>query len=550
MNFAQYLPTSLQGLLPDGTGSDPNQLPQDDTMMQLELKRKFALADALKNQAMPQGQMVGDRYVAPSWTQYLANAVGKYKGGQAENEAMKQYGDYRTAENTRMAEALGKFGKAFEPTTTTNTTYAPGIGKELAVGDTVQTAPNYSPTSNANEMVAPTSPYGTQSMTGNATTSVPTTTTSTVQPTAGSINQAFTDYAAATRNPKLAEQLMMNRFEAYQKRNEPFKLGKDETLFGRDENGKPVVLAANSSEANQFGKINPSEYTQESLAKFVQSKNPSDLVSSKPAAIPTTRNMRQGNQDITQQWNPSTNSWQTIATGNAFKPDAAINPNALLNKDTLDIMSDQALTGDRSVFQNLGRGRQGAENLASLRNAITEKAKLRGYSGAELAAINSEFNGINAAQRTVGTKSANIEMAATEADKVLPLARSASLGVPRSGFLPFGKVQVMFDTNTNDPAINTFATANNALVNVYARAISPTGVPTDADKIHGRELLSTAKDANAYNAVLDQMQQEINAAKASPGEVRSHIRQSITGRNNAPTGQSSVRSQADAIIGK
>jgi hypothetical protein len=248
MNFAQYLPTSLQGLMPDGTSGTPNQMPQDDTMMQLELKRKFALADALKNQAMPQGQMVGDRYVAPSWTQYLANAVGKYQGGQAENEAMKQYGDYKTAENTRMAKALGKFGKAFEPTTTTSTTYAPGVGKELAVGDTVQTAPNFGVTPNLTEQVAPTSPYGTQNMEGNAVTSVPTTTTSTVQPTAGSINQAFTDYASATRNPKLAEQLMMNRFEAYQKRNEPFKLAGDETLYGRDENGKPVVLATNPKE--------------------------------------------------------------------------------------------------------------------------------------------------------------------------------------------------------------------------------------------------------------------------------------------------------------
>jgi len=106
MNFAQYLPTSLQGFMPDGTGSDPNQMPQDDTMMQLELKRKFALADALKNQAMPQGQMVGDRYVSPSWTQYLANAVGKYQGGQAENEAMKQYGQFQQGKQAKLADLL------------------------------------------------------------------------------------------------------------------------------------------------------------------------------------------------------------------------------------------------------------------------------------------------------------------------------------------------------------------------------------------------------------------------------------------------------------
>jgi hypothetical protein len=85
-------------------------------------------------------------------------------------------------------------------------------------------------------------------MTGNVATTVPTTTTRTIQPTSESINKAFTDYAAATKNSKLAEQLMMNKFEAYQKRNEPFKLAGDETLYGYDSSGKQVVLATNPKE--------------------------------------------------------------------------------------------------------------------------------------------------------------------------------------------------------------------------------------------------------------------------------------------------------------
>jgi len=238
MDFAQYLPTF----------GGQEQMPQDDTMMQLELQRRLKFADALRQQEAPQGQMVSGHYVAPSWTQHLATLANKYMGGQQEKAAMQKYGDYQTAEKTRMADALKTFGQAFEPTTKTETTYAPGLAKQLSVGDTVQTAPNYSPTSNASQMVAPTSPYGTQSMTGTSTTSVPTTTTSTVQPTTESINKAFTDYAAATKNPKLAEQLMMNRFEAYQKRNEPFKLAGDEKLLSRDASGKIITLAENPKE--------------------------------------------------------------------------------------------------------------------------------------------------------------------------------------------------------------------------------------------------------------------------------------------------------------
>jgi hypothetical protein len=244
MGIMDYLSQLGQG----GGTQDVSGLPQDETLMQIDFKRKLALADALRQQEGPQGQMISGIYVAPSWTQQLASAMGKYQAKKTEKEAMQQYGDYQSAEKNRMADALKSFGQAFEPTTQTETTYAPGMAKQLALGDTVQTAPNFSPTSNANEMVAPTSPYGTQSMTGTSTTSVPTTTSRTVQPTAESINQAFTDYASATKNPKLAEQLMMSKFAAYQDKNKPFKLAGDETMYGYDASGRQVVLATNPKE--------------------------------------------------------------------------------------------------------------------------------------------------------------------------------------------------------------------------------------------------------------------------------------------------------------
>ena len=223
-------------------------LPQDDTMMQLELQRRLKFADALRNQEAPQGQMVSGHYVAPSWTQQLAGLANKYIGGQQEREAIKQYGDYKSAENTKMIDALKKFGKAFEPTTQTQTTYAPGVGKELAIGDTVQTAPNYSPTSNASEMVAPTSPYGTQSMTGNAVTSVPTTTTTMVQPDENSIRQAYIDYATTTKRPQLIEALMTSDFDTMRKRNAPYELAAGAKRF---EGGTNRLIAENPKQDSE-----------------------------------------------------------------------------------------------------------------------------------------------------------------------------------------------------------------------------------------------------------------------------------------------------------
>ena len=61
----------------------------DPTLQAINLKRKLALADSLRNAPTPQGQMVGNRYVAPSWTQYLAGAVNQGMAGYKENQAMK-----------------------------------------------------------------------------------------------------------------------------------------------------------------------------------------------------------------------------------------------------------------------------------------------------------------------------------------------------------------------------------------------------------------------------------------------------------------------------
>ena len=90
-------------------------LPADDTAMQLELKRRLKMAEALQQQALPEGQMVSGHYVAPSWTQYLANAVNKYQGGQQEKQALGQFGEYQKGKQAKMAEALGQYQKDLMP---------------------------------------------------------------------------------------------------------------------------------------------------------------------------------------------------------------------------------------------------------------------------------------------------------------------------------------------------------------------------------------------------------------------------------------------------
>ena len=121
---------------------DVSGLPQDDTMMQLELKRRLDMAKALQQQAMPEGQMVSGHYVAPSWTQYLANAVGKYQGGKQEQEAMKQYGDYQQTKSQKYADLLGEADNAkFQQGLAQMPEYAPDLVKSRLANITKQENP-------------------------------------------------------------------------------------------------------------------------------------------------------------------------------------------------------------------------------------------------------------------------------------------------------------------------------------------------------------------------------------------------------------------------
>jgi len=73
-------------------GDNTDQVnPDDEILKSIDLKRKLALASSLKgNSETPQGQMIGNRYVAPSWTQYLASAVNKGMSEYEAHKAMKE----------------------------------------------------------------------------------------------------------------------------------------------------------------------------------------------------------------------------------------------------------------------------------------------------------------------------------------------------------------------------------------------------------------------------------------------------------------------------
>lgn len=210
------------------------------------------------------------------------------------------------------------------------------------------------------------------------------------------------------------------------------------------------------------------------------------------------------------------------------------NNSGLLDHPTIDAMARQAMSGDTSVFTNLGRGAQGAENVIAVRKRIAELNSSSGETGSEQAVRNAEFFGVKAGQRTLGTRSANIELAATEFKQVLPVVQAASKAVSRTNYPDLNRIIQAFEEKTGDPNIVKFGGGVNTLVNLYARAISPSGTPTVSDKDHARLILNRAWSQGQFDAAVGMMSQEIDAALSSPDKVRDAMRERFLGGQAKP----------------
>lgn len=80
--------------------------------LQLQQTQEYGRRMREEGSQMPQGQMVGGHFVAPSITQYLAQGLKSYLGREAENSIPQQYADLSNAQ--READ-MAKFGLGASP---------------------------------------------------------------------------------------------------------------------------------------------------------------------------------------------------------------------------------------------------------------------------------------------------------------------------------------------------------------------------------------------------------------------------------------------------
>ena len=198
--------------LPQDNTQDVSGIPTNDAMAQLELQRRLKMAQALQESKAPEGQMISGHYVAPSWTQSLATAYNKYRGGRAEEEAMKQYGQYTKSKEQKQADALRGFIEGMQPTATTSTVDN-FVTKPLEQGMNVGTSPF-----GTVDQVAQIAPkFGMdqpapQNMQGDMTTNQPTQTTTYTPRSQQDLISNFYKYAQKSGSPDMASKFAIEQF--------------------------------------------------------------------------------------------------------------------------------------------------------------------------------------------------------------------------------------------------------------------------------------------------------------------------------------------------
>lgn len=213
-----------------------------------------------------------------------------------------------------------------------------------------------------------------------------------------------------------------------------------------------------------------------------------------------------------------------------------------MSEDTKNMVADMYLAGNRTVIQGMGLDRASKQDIW---NRITERAASKGISPTDLNRLQAEFFGEQAAARAAGTRSAQISIAADAANRMSDLVLKTAAKVPLGNYPAINMVTIAYLKNTGDPAVIQLGDAIASFVQAYARAISPSGVATDALRAKGYSMIAESMSKNQLAAGLATMKQEMQNEIAATGDVFKNIPQpGETIQDNAPV-VPVVRNDAD-----
>lgn len=209
------------------------------------------------------------------------------------------------------------------------------------------------------------------------------------------------------------------------------------------------------------------------------------------------------------------------------------------SEKTLD---DAARTYNKTGKMPTNLGTRGIAPLVS--GMVREKAAAHlealGSNPEERAENIQGFNARTAGLRTLETRAATFELAEAEAARLIPRVIEASENVPRTNFPTLNSVIMAAQRGTGDPNVIKLGIAANSLLYVYARVLKPTGVLSEGDVKRASDILNSAWSHGQIEGALDQMQKEIESAKAGLVDAkRSYGASKTPGMANEPAKKSS-----------
>ncbi len=217
-----------------------------------------------------------------------------------------------------------------------------------------------------------------------------------------------------------------------------------------------------------------------------------------------------------------------------------------LTEEAADFAAERVLFGDESALTGMARS---ASNITKVNNAIVQKAKEYGLTPAQVAVKVAQFKGIVAGERTLGTRQANMEVAANEVKAMTPLALDASEHVDRTEFPTLNAVLLAAERGTGDENVVRFALAANSLIYSFSKFLNPTGIPTDADKARATEILATQWSKEQFTTALDQISKEIATGRFAIDATREEFLQGLVGGQGSTTAHTQPTAPKAPAIG-
>lgn len=133
--------------------------------------------------------------------------------------------------------------------------------------------------------------------------------------------------------------------------------------------------------------------------------------------------------------------------------------------------------------------------------------------------------------RAAGNAGASTAIAARAAQGGADILEQAAAQVPRGDWRRINSALAAARGEAGIPEQGAFDAALNTFVNEYARAVNPKGTATVSDKVHARDLLSTADSPETFAAKMRVLRAEMQRGRQAPQDVAADMRASRGGKS-------------------